>query len=113
EIDVTSRHYKDIVVQKGIPVKFIINVASGALSSCNYAINIPEYDIVTTLQEGENMIEFNPIEEGTYAYSCWMGMIRNTITVIDGDVEDYISQIEDRSSFKAYEARGFGAGRCH
>lgn len=30
---------------------------------------------------GDNIIEFTPAEIGTFPYSCWMGMIRSSITV--------------------------------
>lgn len=35
------------------------------------------------LQPGDNVIEFTPTETGTFAYSCWMGMIRSRITVVE------------------------------
>ena len=89
EINVGRRNYEDIVVEKDIPVKMILNVPTGVLNGCNYAINIPAYDIFTTLEEGENVIIFEPTEAGKFMYSCWMGMIRNTITVVDGDIEAY------------------------
>ena len=44
-------------------------------------IFIPEYGIEKKFQVGENIIEFTPAEEGTFSYSCWMGMIRSSIVV--------------------------------
>ncbi|MDY4799781.1 MAG: hypothetical protein SO157_10675 [Bullifex sp.] len=44
---------------------------------------INEYGIEYTFHEGENIIEFAPLSQGTFSYSCWMGMIRGTITVTD------------------------------
>jgi len=32
---------------------------------------------------GENVITFTPTKAGTFGYSCWMGMIRSNITVVD------------------------------
>jgi len=39
------------------------------------------------LKPGENLIEFIPEKSGTFAFSCWMGMIRSSITVTDGQGE--------------------------
>ncbi len=75
--------YEAITVQKGIPVKWTITAENGSLNGCNNAIIIPEYDIQQVLQVGENVIEFTPTEAGTYPYSCWMGMIRSSITVLE------------------------------
>lgn len=82
-VDVGPRRYEDIVVQKDVPVRLKMNVKPGNLTGCNYAVNIPEYEIFASLQEGENVFEFMPTEEGNFMYSCWMGMIRNTITVVE------------------------------
>lgn len=75
--------YEPIAVQKGIPVKWIITVEEGNLNSCNYRMVIPAYNIEKQLEYGENIIEFTPDEAGTFAYSCWMGMIRSSITVVE------------------------------
>lgn len=75
--------YETITVKKGIKVKWIINVPKEKLNGCNNEIIIPKYDIDIKLKEGENVIEFTPNEKGTIDYTCWMGMIKSTITVID------------------------------
>lgn len=74
--------YESITVQEGIPVKWTIKVEQGSLTGCNRAILIPEYEIQKTLEIGENVIEFTPTKAGTYSYSCWMGMLRSSITVL-------------------------------
>ena len=33
----------------------------------------------------DNIIEFIPEKAGQYTYSCWMGMLRNTITVLEDE----------------------------
>ncbi len=73
--------FDDIVVEAGIPVVWTINADASSLNGCNNAIVIPEYNLQVTLQEGENVIEFTPSETGTFTYTCWMGMLKNTITV--------------------------------
>ncbi|MCM0757311.1 sulfite exporter TauE/SafE family protein [Sporomusa sphaeroides DSM 2875] len=70
-----------LYVQKGIPVKWIIE--GKAINSCNNEIVVPTLQIKKKLTKGENMIEFIP-PEGDVAFSCWMGMIRGVIKVVDG-----------------------------
>lgn len=79
----TSRRYAPITVQAGIPVKWTIKVEPGNLTGCNNAILIPKFKIRQRLQVGETVVEFTPTETGTISYSCWMGMIRSVITVVD------------------------------
>lgn len=73
--------YEEIKVKKGIPVKWTIVAQEGSLNGCNNEIVIPEYNIDIKLEQGENIIEFTPEEEGTIPYSCWMGMIKSNIIV--------------------------------
>ena len=73
--------YPAIQVQAGMPVKWIIYAEKGTINGCNNRIFIPEYGIEKKFQVGENIIEFTPAEEGTFSYSCWMGMIRSSIVV--------------------------------
>ena len=84
---VTSRldsgGYEPIIVQKGIPVQWNIQADSSDLNGCNNSIVIPEYNLEKPLQPGDNIIEFTPDKTGVIPYSCWMGMIRSQITVID------------------------------
>lgn len=72
------------MVEAGVPVAWTITADASSLNGCNNAIVIPEYNLQITLQEGENVIEFTPSETGTYTYTCWMGMLKNTITVVHG-----------------------------
>lgn len=75
--------YEPITVKKDIAVKWIINAPAEKLNGCNNEIIIPKYNIDVKLKAGENIIEFTPTETGIINYSCWMGMINSTITVID------------------------------
>lgn len=81
--DLTANGYEPIVVQKGIPVKFIIRADQSNINSCNSTIIIPEYNIQADLKAGDNIIEFTPTKTGTIGYSCWMGMINSSIIVVD------------------------------
>lgn len=73
--------YDDIEVTAGIPVVWTIIAEEGSLNGCNSEIVLPAFDLQVRLAAGENIITFTPEEAGTYSYSCWMGMLRNTITV--------------------------------
>lgn len=76
--------YEAITVKAGAPVRWTIQAAPGTLNGCNNALVIPAYGIKKKLQIGDNVIEFTPAEAGVFGYSCWMGMIRSSITVVDG-----------------------------
>ncbi|MCD7981428.1 MAG: sulfite exporter TauE/SafE family protein [Clostridiales bacterium] len=75
--------YDDIQVVAGIPVIWTIDVDENNLNGCNNEIVLSAFDQQVKLIAGEVVIEFTPEEEGTYTYSCWMGMLKNTITVVE------------------------------
>jgi len=80
---ITSDSFKQIIVQKGIPVKWIINANASDLNDCNNAMDIPKFKIEKKLVIGKNLVEFTPKERGEIPYSCWMGMIKSKIIVVD------------------------------
>lgn len=80
---ITPGSYEPIVVQKGIPVKWIIHARKGEINGCNNSIIVPAYGIKKDLVEGDTIIEFTPDRSGSFSFSCWMGMIRSRITVVD------------------------------
>lgn len=84
---------KTIYVQKGIKTKLIID--GETLTSCNNEVIIPSLNIRKKLSRGENIIEFIP-EEGDINFSCWMGMKRGKIKVVD-DISS-ITQEEEVSN---------------
>ncbi|MDT8718652.1 sulfite exporter TauE/SafE family protein [Clostridium sp. 19966] len=68
-------------VQKGIPVKWIIN--GEQLNSCNDGLIVPSLNIDMKLKKGENVVkEFTPGDKDIN-FSCWMGMISGIIKVTD------------------------------
>jgi sulfite exporter TauE/SafE/plastocyanin domain-containing protein len=77
-----SGRYPAITVQQGIPVRWIINAPPGSINGCNNSMIIREYGIQHTFKQGGNVIEFTPEKTGRFRYSCWMGMINSTITVL-------------------------------
>lgn len=82
-VEVTPFGYQDVVLQVGIPAKVVFKAGDRSLTSCNEAIIIPEYDIQAGLAPGETVVTFTPENVGEFPYSCWMGMIGNTIYVVD------------------------------
>jgi sulfite exporter TauE/SafE/copper chaperone CopZ/plastocyanin domain-containing protein len=75
--------YPAITVQKGIPVRWTINAPAGSINGCNNRMIIREYGIEHRFRPGDNVIEFTPPRAGKFSYSCWMGMIRSSITVVE------------------------------
>jgi sulfite exporter TauE/SafE/copper chaperone CopZ len=79
----SARGYPKITVQKGTPVRWVIDAPEGSITGCNYRFWVAEYGIEHTFKAGENIIEFMPEKAGVFPYTCWMGMIRSTITVVE------------------------------
>ncbi|MDR2864145.1 MAG: sulfite exporter TauE/SafE family protein [Spirochaetaceae bacterium] len=86
----SSGRYPAITVQQGVPVRWIIDVPQGSLNGCNNRMVVREYGIEYKFKTGENIIEFTPEKAGKFSYSCWMGMIRSSITVVEkgGSIAD-------------------------
>jgi sulfite exporter TauE/SafE/copper chaperone CopZ/plastocyanin domain-containing protein len=74
--------YPAITVQEGVPVRWTIDAPAGSINGCNNRMIIREYGIEHRFTGGENVIEFTPERTGKFSYSCWMGMIRSSITVV-------------------------------
>ena len=78
-----SGSYPDVTVRAGLPVRWTIYAEESAINGCNYTMVVPGLDLRLSFQPGENVLEFTPQAAGTIPYSCWMGMIRGTITVTE------------------------------
>ncbi|MCL1987577.1 MAG: sulfite exporter TauE/SafE family protein [Firmicutes bacterium] len=81
ESTVTANHYQPITVQVGVPVVWTIHAES--LNGCNNPILINEFEMTIDMNLGENIVEFTPMQTGVIPYTCWMGMIRSRIIVVD------------------------------
>lgn len=75
--------YSAITVKSGVPVKWTISAKKSDINGCNNTLVIPKYNIKKKLVPGDNIIEFTPGGSGKIPYSCWMGMITSTITIVD------------------------------
>lgn len=71
---------KNLTVKKNVPVRW--EVDGQDVSGCASSIVVPAYGISVRLAQGPNVIRFTPKEAGVIPFSCGMGMIRGTITVI-------------------------------
>ena len=82
KISATASGYspKTTYIQKGIKTKLIID--ADTITSCNNQVIFPSLNIKKTLSKGENIIEFTPTDEDIN-FSCWMGMKRAQIKVVD------------------------------
>ena len=87
ETSIGTDFFPPIVVQKGIPVTWTINVDAANLNTCNNAMIIQKYGIEKSFVVGKNIVEFIPVDAGEIPYSCWMGMIKSKITVVN-DLEE-------------------------
>ena len=76
-----SGHYPDITVKAGEPVEWTIKASEKNINGCNYKILLQDFNQEHTFKSGRNVIKFTPEKEGTYTYSCWMGMITGKIYV--------------------------------
>jgi plastocyanin domain-containing protein len=79
----SSGRYQPITVEAGTPVRWTINAPAGSINGCNNRMIIPEYKIELAFKQGDNIVEFTPTKTGRFSYSCWMGMIRSSITVVE------------------------------
>lgn len=99
--DLEPGRYFPVVVQKGLPVKWTIQVEKGDLNGCNNPVTIPQLGIHQKLEVGSNIIEFTPEKEGDILYTCWMGMISSRIRVVS-DITGVTGEdvaIQDSSTF--------------
>ncbi|MBQ9307494.1 MAG: sulfite exporter TauE/SafE family protein [Clostridia bacterium] len=77
------RGYPDITVKAGTPVRWTIHAQEGRITGCNNEMVIPALGLRIPLSEGDNVVEFTASSPGTIPYTCWMGMLRGTITVTE------------------------------
>jgi uncharacterized protein len=83
DTSLTSDSFPAIVVQKGIRVRWNLHADKENLNDCNRAIVVPQLKIERKLKEGDNFIEFTPTQTGVIPFTCWMGMIKSNITVVE------------------------------
>ncbi|MBP5729217.1 MAG: heavy metal transporter, partial [Clostridia bacterium] len=55
------------------------------ITGCNNEMVIPALDLRVQLSPGDNIVEFTVDEHGVIPYTCWMGMLNGSITVVEGE----------------------------
>ena len=81
ESELDWRSYPDITVKVGIPVRWNVHAEAEKITGCNNEMVIPELDLLVPMSPGDNLVEFTVDEPGVIPYTCWMGMLRGSITV--------------------------------
>ncbi len=71
----------DTVIYAGRPAHWVMT--STAPFSCAASLTSQDLGVQRVLVEGRNVIELPALSEGTYAYSCSMGMYSGRIVVIE------------------------------
>lgn len=66
-------------------MRWIVDAPAGSVNGCNYRMMLGAFGGQVDLHEGENVVEFTPEQSGSYAYSCWMGMVYGSVTVTGAD----------------------------
>lgn len=66
-----------VEVPSGVPVRLVFDVKE--LTGCNSVIRIPSLGVNIQLRKGENSVDLPALKEGTYDFSCGMGMLRGKI----------------------------------
>lgn len=82
EMDQSGSGYSpsSFTVKANQPVRWIIHSKS---QSCAASVSAPKLGISEQLNLGDNIIEFTPKSSGTFAFSCFMGMYRGSIKVVE------------------------------
>lgn len=79
---VTSAGYvpNNLTIKSGVPVEW--HVDGTAALGCTSQLVIPDLNITQALAQGDNVINFTAPNPGQLAFSCSMGMVRGTFTVL-------------------------------
>jgi len=81
DVDASGYHPNSFVLKKGVKVKWNINVLE--LTSCNSELIANNYNIDIHLKQGLNTAEFTPDKDGTFQFTCGMGMLHGSFVVTD------------------------------
>lgn len=102
-----------LVVKKGVPVKWIVNVTK--LTGCNQELVMREYGIDVMLKRGVQTIEFTPTRTGEVSFTCGMGMLRGKIVVVEDNsaIETNKTQTQTIKQTTNPLGTGSASGGCH
>lgn len=69
-----------LTVRAGVPVRWVVDGTQAG--GCTAGIVVPSLGINSILARGENVFEFTPDRPGTIPFTCSMGMVSGSFTVI-------------------------------
>lgn len=69
-----------LMIRAGIPVRWVVDGAGA--QGCTSQLVIPDLNITKSLSRGQNIVEFTAPRTGRLAFSCSMGMVRGSFTVL-------------------------------
>lgn len=72
---------KQIVLKKGVPVKWVIH--NHEPQACVSGVVVPKLGLDIPIQKGKQTIEFVPDKPGVLTWSCTMGMTTGAFVVLD------------------------------
>ncbi len=81
QVSKTGYTPNQFMLRKGVRVKWVIDAKE--LTQCNRVILAPAYGLTIELKPGIQVVEFTPSEDGLVSWSCWMGMLPGTFSVVD------------------------------
>lgn len=70
----------ELTIRSGVPVRFHVDGTNAG--GCTRGFVIPSLGIQKVLAAGDNVFEFTPASPGRIPFSCSMGMVRGSFTVI-------------------------------
>lgn len=70
----------NITIKAGVPVRWHVDGAGA--QGCTSQLVIPALNITKSLGQGDNVIDFTAPNPGQLAFSCSMGMVRGSFTVL-------------------------------
>lgn len=71
---------RSFTIKAGVPVRWTIDGAGA--QGCTSVLVVPSLNIFTPLTTGTNVIDFTAPNRGKLAFSCSMGMVRGSFTVL-------------------------------
>ena len=79
---VTTSGYvpSNLTIKAGVPVKWMIDGSQAY--GCTSQLVIPDLNITKSLSAGINEVDFTAPNAGQLAFSCSMGMVRGSFTVL-------------------------------
>ena len=72
-----------LTVIKGVPVRW--EITGDKFLGCANSLILRQFGVSERISTGLNIVEFTPTKTGSFTFSCSMGMVRGTMTVIENE----------------------------